>query len=300
MYSIADLERISGVKAHTIRIWEKRYNLFNPDRTKGNHRLYDDPDLIRLLNVNRMVKAGYRISKVAAWEETDLMERIGNLEGNLETILEDSNYYIDEFIAAGITYDERRFEQAYKKVAGRRQFEDVWSHYLLPSMQLVGSLWLSKKMSPSQEHFLTALVRRKIEQQIDRLPIPESTVKAFLMFLPPGEYHELGLLMCHYFVRKSGIPVIYLGQNVPIENIDTYLQMYAPTCMMTFVQSSKMSKKFTRFLDRLTPADSTMVVAGNLHKEDILFLRTKEHIKTINSIEQIQVFIDEQNAVSLY
>ena len=294
LYSIADLERISGVKAHTIRIWEKRYDLFNPTRTKGNHRLYDDEDFMRLLNIARFVKNGYRISKVAKWSDEEVVEQLARIEAQAVEEGETAQYLVDEVLAATISFDEMRFERAILSASGTHNFEEVWMKIFVPVLQRIGHLWLSKKINPAQEHFLSTLIRRKIALAIDNVTVLDRASKHYLLFLPQGEHHELGLMMCQYIVRKLGLRSIYLGQNVPIENIKNYLKTRQPSCLITFAQSSKMSKRFRMFLNTWDENYTVpLVIGGALHRDDAISVKSMSKVISISSIDRLKTYLNE-------
>jgi DNA-binding transcriptional MerR regulator len=292
VYTIADLERFSGIKAHTIRIWEKRYELFNPERTEGNHRLYGDADLVRLLNVVRMVNAGHRISVVAKWDEAHITELIGQLGDKQSDNDSTMNFLKDELLAATVSFDEPRLERAYQSLISQYEFETVWLTCLVPVMQKIGDLWITKKITPAQEHFLTAWVRRKIENLIDNQKYVSEGQLTFLLFLPPQEFHELGLLVCQYLIREMGHRVIYLGQNVPLLNVANFEKSFKPSHLVTYVQSNLVSKSFRTFLVKNKTESTKLLLAGTLHPEDKAIVAGNDNILQIDSLAGVKSYID--------
>lgn len=292
MYSIADLERISGIKAHTIRIWEKRYKLFAPSRTKGNHRLYSDDDFMRLLNVSRFVKEGYRISTVAGWSEAEIANRLGEYEKQTDANGGIDNYFIEELISAAISFDERRFYRAMKRVEADFDFLTIWIELFLPVLQRVGNLWLAKKFTPSQEHFISALIRRKMSIAIDKQTAPPRNSPTILLFMPPNEYHELGLIMCNYVIRNQGLNTVFLGQDVPLINIRQFVSAHRPMALLTFAQHSRFSKRFRTFVETDEVFKQVkLLISGVLHREDYLLTRELDYVERFSSIEELDAYL---------
>lgn len=214
-YSIKELERLSGIKAHTLRIWEKRYNLFEPDRTETNIRTYSDYDLKKLLSVRLLSNNGVKISKIVSMNEQELNEQILEIEDQQLK----SQRRIDELIVPMFNYDEREFNRLYnlflEEVGLERTFEEI----IYPFLEKIGVLWLCDEVSPAQEHFITNIIRNKLLVATDQLRINEDEAKMALLFLPEGEYHEIGLLFFAYLLKKRGTKVIYLGQSVPMDQV---------------------------------------------------------------------------------
>ena len=215
-YSIKQLEEISGIKAHTIRIWEKRYNLFTPLRTSTNIRTYCNNDLKKLLNISILLNSGYKISRIAELTDEEIHDKILHSSN----ISEDHEAQIKNLLVSTIEFDEGKFEKVLSKCIMQLGFEDTFISILYPLFHHIGLLWQTCKINPAQEHFVTHLVRQKLIVAIDNTLLKENpkTLK-FLMFLPENEFHELGLLFYHYILKKHQHKVIYLGQSIPLEDI---------------------------------------------------------------------------------
>lgn len=215
-YSIKDLEKISGIKAHTIRIWEKRYGLVSPSRTNTNIRFYTDSDLRKLLNISILARNGIKISKIATLCYEELNEKVllfSQKNGNTENIIE-------SLIIAMIELDENKFDRILSNLIIKLGFEEAFTKILNPFFDRVGLLWQTGTILPAQEHFISNLVRQKLVVAIDShrdLPIDKS--RSFILFLPEGEMHELGLLFYQYSIRKRGFKTLYLGQSVPLSDL---------------------------------------------------------------------------------
>lgn len=216
-YTIKDLERLSGIKAHTIRIWEKRYNLIAPARTSTGIRSYCDAELKKLLNVSILNKNGYKISQIAGLDANEVSDRVNKISRNVS----DTESQIESLSLAMIDLNESRFEKTLSRTIIQLGFEDTVIQILSPLIMRIGLMWQTGTITPAQEHFVTNLIRQKLYVAIDSQINGESSQsKTFLLFLPEGEMHELGLLFANYLIRKRGHKVIYLGQSIPIEDIE--------------------------------------------------------------------------------
>lgn len=216
-YSIKDLEKISGVKAHTIRIWEKRYSLVQPCRTSTNIRYYNDNELKRLLNISMLSRNGFKISRIAQFTEIEISNSILALSQNLGK----SEDVIENLILSMIEFDEDKFDRILSNLIIKLGFENTFIKVLTPFFYKVGVLWQTGAIVPAHEHFVSNLIQQKLILAIDsQKEASDEKPGSFLLFLPEGEMHELTLLFCHYIVRKHGYKAIYLGQTLPITNLD--------------------------------------------------------------------------------
>lgn len=214
-YSIKDLEKLSGIKAHTLRAWEQRYGLIVPKRTETNIRYYIDEHLKKILNIAVLVKSGMRISKVAELNDQELRAAVidaGRYQGNYES-------QINAFKIAMLEYDEYLFDSIFSKCLIQFGTEETLTRILGSFIQQIGLLWQAGAINVSNEHFISNLVKQKLFSIIDQTIIPQKSDKrkSFVLYLPADELHELGLLYLYYYLKKSGHRVVYLGQSVPME-----------------------------------------------------------------------------------
>jgi len=215
-YSIRDLEKLSGIKAHTIRIWEQRYHLIKPQRTNTNIRYYSDDDLIKLMNVSVLNQNGYKISKISQLADSQICEVVFKLNSEVPSL----NTQTESLVMAMIEVDERHFNQVFDKSVESLGFEITFEQLLFPFLERIGVLWLSSTINPAQEHFITNLVRQKLIAAIDNEGVKtEGTHPRILFYLPEGEFHEIGLLYYNYLARKADFEVLYLGSSVPFRDI---------------------------------------------------------------------------------
>ena len=217
VFSIKDLENLSGIKAHTIRIWEKRYNILVPMRTDTNIRLYDLASLQKLLNITLLHNYGYKISKIASYPEDEIPLLVR------EIISEKSvkNHAISAFKIAMVNFDQEHFFTTYNQLLSEKSFREVFHQVFIPLMNELGLLWQSNTISPAQEHFVSYLIKQKLLVNTEKLQILKSTKtdKVFVLSLPMNEIHELGLMYLNYEILLHGYKTIYLGESMPIENL---------------------------------------------------------------------------------
>jgi DNA-binding transcriptional MerR regulator len=248
LYSIKDLERITGVKAHTIRIWEKRYGIVEPARTESNIRLYCDMEVKKLMNVSILLRNGYKISKVAEYDQEELGRKV--MEVSMVTNGHDSQ--IESLVVAMIEMDESKFEKLLGMAIIKEGFENAIYKVLYPFFERVGVLWQAGSINPAHEHFITNLVKQKIYVAIDTIPVPTGQdVKKFLLFLPEWELHELGLLVYDYMIKSRGFKVIYLGQNVPEEDVYAVTDFLNPDYLFTSFANSIEKEKLESYITRV-------------------------------------------------
>jgi len=215
-YSIKDLEKLSGIKAHTIRIWEHRYHLIEPGRTDTNIRYYSDNDLVKLMNVSVLNQNGYKISKISQLNNSQISEIMLNLNNELPSL----STQTESLVMAMVEVDERHFNHLFDKTVANLGFENTIEQLLFPFLERIGVLWLAGSINPAQEHFITNLIRQKLIAAIDREGIKtEGTHPRILFYLPEGEFHEIGLLYYNYLARKADFEVLYLGTSVPFRDI---------------------------------------------------------------------------------
>ena len=216
VYSIKELEKLSGIKAHTIRIWEKRYSLIDPHRTNTNIRYYTDDNLKKILNVAVLNRHGIKISNIAKLNDLELKEEIIRVSGSSQA----SSTIVDSMVMSMIDLDEYKMEALIAKSINKNGFTSTVTEVLYPFLEKVGIFWQSGDVYPAQEHFVSYLIRQKIIAAIDGLSNtfnPQS--KKFLLLLPEGEWHEIALLIANYLIKEADHEVIYLGQSVPYSDV---------------------------------------------------------------------------------
>lgn len=257
-YSIKELEQLSGIKAHTIRIWEKRYEIIQPRRTNTNIRFYSDEDLKKIINVSLLNANGIRISKIAEMSDNEISQKI--LE--ISKTDGDNAIHINQLTVAMVDLDEEKFEEGLSGSFLRYNFEQTMTEIVYPFLEKIGILWQTDKITPGQEHFISNLIRQKMFAAIDALPLPPATRPKVLLFLPEGELHEIGLLFYHYLARKAGYRTIYLGQTVPHADVKQVCAFHHPeviiTCLTTAIAGSSI-QDYLNQLEKDFPCNKILV-----------------------------------------
>lgn len=259
--SIKDLENLSGIKAHTIRMWEKRHNIFDPNRTDTNIRLYNNDDLKKLLNIASVLEHGMKISQVIALSTTELNREIEQLQ--LQNIDAARKIVINELIVATLQCNVVSFETTYCEYSKRNNMEQAMEEIIYPLLVRIGLMWTVSKLNPAQEHFASQMVRQKLFSAIDTLPIAKSPAR-FVLYLPNNEDHEIGLLYAYYLIKKNGHECIYLGPNVPLVDVGKCCKNAEAThllCAFTIQRPLAMLQTYVADM-RLTCPDQRILLQG--------------------------------------
>jgi DNA-binding transcriptional MerR regulator len=291
-YSIKDLEQLSGIKAHTLRIWEQRYNLLSPKRTDTNIRYYDDADLKLILNVALLNDNGFKISKIASMEHQELRDEVMKLTERSLT----HDDQIHALTISMIEMDEERFDKILSSNILKLGFEQTMLNIIYPFMSKIGVLWQTGAINPAQEHFISNLVRQKLIVAIDG-QVTNGGGKKFLLYLPAGELHEISLLFACYLIKSKGHKVIYLGQNTPNEDLNSVYAMHQPDYLMTVVTTSPSAEQIQEYLDNLSERfnEAKILVSGyQVIGQD---LRLPSNVEQLNYIRDIKEMLEEMERV---
>jgi len=291
-YQINDLERLTGIKAHTIRIWEKRYGLITPGRTDTNRRFYDDHQVRKLLNVTTLMSYGHKISKIAALSDEQISEAVekgatGNDYAHVYA------GYVNDMVTSMLAYDENGFERVFSAAALRLGLHDTMLRVVYPFLNKVGVLWSINKAAPVQEHFASCIIRRKMMAVLDGMLPSQSPQKTFLLFLPGGEWHEIGLLFADYILRKKGCHTVYLGQNVPLQNVTGTVQAVKPDYLLTLFTAARPAEEINMLLQAYHEADSNAVILYSGAAELIAGAENDgTKIRRLSGVDELELFLD--------
>ncbi|MHA7130424.1 MerR family transcriptional regulator [Algoriphagus namhaensis] len=291
-YSIKDLEQLSGIKAHTLRIWEQRYNLLDPKRTETNIRYYDDDDLKLILNVALLNDNGFKISKIASMTFAEMREEVVKLTERSLT----HDDQIHALTICMIEMDEERFDKVLSTNILKLGFEQTMLNIIYPFMSKIGVLWQTGAINPAQEHFISNLVRQKLIVAIDGQMHMEGG-KKFLLFLPEGELHEISLLFASYTIKSKGHKVIYLGQSTPNDDLLSVYNLHEPEYLMTVITTSPSAEYAQDYIDALAERfdKATILITGyQVIGQDLKF---PSNVKCLNYIRDIKEFVEEVERV---
>ena len=249
VFSIKDLENLSGIKAHTIRIWEKRYNILEPMRTDTNIRLYDLLSLQKLLNITLLHDYGYKISKIASYPEDQIPVLVR------EIISEKSakNHAISAFKMAMMDFDQELFFTTYAQLLSEKSFKEIFYQVFIPLMTELGLLWQSETITPAHEHFISYLIKQKLLINTEKLQVlrPTKTDKVFVLSLPMNEVHELGLMYLNYETLLHGYKTIYLGESMPIENLLDLKKHFKSIVFVSYLTVQPDRDSINGYVDRM-------------------------------------------------
>ena len=259
-YSIKKVETLSGVKAHTLRIWEQRYDFLKPKRTDTNIRYYTDEQLKLLLNISILNRNGIKISKIAGMSMKQVGDEVMKITDN--TLEPDS--LLDALVQSMIDFDEKKFENTLTSAVIRLGFEESFSKLIFPFMIRIGSLWSVGAIRPVQEHFISNLIRRKLAAAIDSQVIePDKDSKKLVLFLHEEETHELLLMYTQYLLRLNNHEVAYIGSSVPFEDIEFIKKVFKPDYLVTFITVGMSNMTLEEYLIKLSKAfPHTPIIAG--------------------------------------
>jgi DNA-binding transcriptional MerR regulator len=248
-FSIKDMEVLSGVKAHTIRMWEQRFHMFEPRRTPGNIRYYNDSDLKKLLNLSFLTQQGYKVSVLARMSEEELSRRVVDLSLTCTGV----ESRIQSLTMHMLQLNELGFTQLLSVFIKESGLERVMLDIVFPFFRAIGFMWQTGTITPAHEHFITHLIRQKLIVSIDQMDyVQQEAAKKYLLFLPEGEFHELGLLFAHYVIRSRGHETIYLGANVPYADLKTVYSTYKPQSILCILTSAQVDLTASEYLNQLS------------------------------------------------
>jgi DNA-binding transcriptional MerR regulator len=260
-FTIKELESLSGIKAHTIRIWEQRYNFLKPSRTQTNIRTYNNEELKTLLNVALLNKYGYKISRIDEMPSEQRAKAVLQLP-HPEAYNE---HLVNEMIGYMIDFKSIEFEELLNGHIQKNGIEKTITEIIFFFLEKVGILWQTNRIIPVQEHIVSNIIRQKIVSAIEELPFVRLADPLFLLFLPEDEHHEMGLLFVYYLLRKKQIPVLYLGANVPLKDVEYLFKIKAPKYTYLHLTSFPHQHNFSKYLSQLTERAETskILISGS-------------------------------------
>jgi DNA-binding transcriptional MerR regulator len=290
-YSISDLEKLTGIQSHTIRIWEQRYQALTPHRSAGNTRYYDDEHLKRLLNLVTLNHSGIKISKACALTDEEINTLISKAISESRINSAEFEQYINQLLIYGLNYEEQLFNALLNKTIVQHGMNSTYAQVMYPLLNRVGLMWQQDKICPAQEHFLSNLIRQKLFTAIDHLPPFNKSDTAWLLFLPEDEGHDIGLLFAKYVLRNAGQKVIYLGSHVPLSSLTLAINNNQVDHLLLFMTHARVVTDTQQYIDQLAQQFSSAQIhlAGNgrLLSE----IAMPAHVDWIKSIDDLERYI---------
>ena len=284
-YKIRDVEILTGIKAHTLRIWEQRYGVLIPDRTETKIRTYTDEELVYLLNIRILLDHGIKISRISEFSRDEVRSKVA--EFKLSTPLGNAQ---EKLIVSLVEMDEILFNETLNDVIQHSSLKEAFDTCLIPFFDRIGVMWLTGSINPSQEHFISNLIRQKIIGEIDRMTVPVERKNPVLLYLPEHEWHEIGILFYHYLLRKQGIYTLYLGQSLPYDSLVLSIEKVNPSCIITSWLTSVEESFIVSYFSQLRRQFPTLqVIAGGaqigIHRSKIdALVHTIQHAEELHEV----------------
>lgn len=288
LFSIRDLENLSGIKAHTIRIWEKRYELLSPERTSTNIRTYNLESLQKLLNITLLYNNGHKISKIAKIPEENIPLMVREIVSKNSI----KNHAISAFKLAMINFDQTLFISTYNSIIVDRTFREVFKDVFIPFLNEIGLLWQTDSISPAHEHFVTSLIKQKIVSNTENLhQLTVKKDKIFVPFLPENEIHEIGLLYLNYEIVLRGYKSIYLGQTVPLDTLQDVMQYFDKLYFVSYFTVAPSQDKIEKYMNDFSDLikdfpDSKLWILG-YQTRHLDSSKLPDFVSTFSSIENL-------------
>lgn len=289
-FSIKDLENLSGIKAHTIRIWEKRYNLFQPNRTDTNIRCYDLENLQKLLNVTFLYNNGYKISKISQLGEDNIPKVVKNMVAEQR----DNGHVLNSFKMSMMNFDQALFFKTYNALLKEKSFREIFYEDFILFLNEVGLLWQTDTITPSHEHFICALIKQKILVNTEKLQLctPTNASKTFVLYLPDNEIHELGLMFLNYEILSKGYQSIFLGQSIPTFSLKDLVPLYDNIVFVSYFTVQPEKENIMAYLNEfhemlLKDTASELWISGKMLQE----INKSNLPKTIVAFSQIDQLV---------
>lgn len=290
VYSIKDLEHLSGIKAHTLRIWEQRYSFIKPKRTDTNIRYYSDEDLKLVLNISLLKNNGHKISKIAKMSENDIADEVYKITEKKLTYSEQ----IHALTISMVELNENRFEKIMATNILQLGFERTMVNIIFPFLHRIGVLWQTGAINPAHEHFITNLVRQKLLVAIDgQFEDYSDTAKKFMLFLPDGELHEISLLFANYLIKARKNKTIYLGQSMPLGDLKEIYSKHKPEFLFSVITNSPSQDRIQEYINQLSEAfpESDILLTGfQVIGQD---LTEPENVHFLNKMDDLVSVIEE-------
>lgn len=289
VFSIKDLENLSGIKAHTIRIWEKRYNVLEPMRSETNIRFYDIKSLQKLLSIVLLHNYGYKISKISSLSP----EEFNKLANDIISEKSAKNHAISTFKVAMMNFDQALFFNTYNKLLSEKTFKEVFYSVFIPLMHELGFLWQTDTISPAHEHFITFLIKQKLLINTEKVQTltPTNEDKVFVLFLPSNEVHELSIMYLNYEILLNGYQTIYLGESIPIDSLLDLKRAFEKITFVSYFTVEPNQEILEDYIDEMHEkliknSDNEILILGRMTTQ----IKDKNKYKNIhvyNSIEEL-------------
>jgi len=286
-FTIKDLENLSGIKAHTIRIWEQRYQFLKPQRSATNIRYYTNEELKTVMNIALLNKYGFKISHIDRMSSDEIKDRILSL-GDPQAVLE---RIIHELVQEMVDMNMEKFEEILTGYINAKGIEKSVIQIIFPFLEKIGLLWQTGHINPAQEHLVSNIIRQKLIVAIETTVSHVKMEKTFLLFLPEGEHHELGLLFIYYLLKSRGAGTIYLGANVPFRDVAQVIELKNPDIIFIHLTGACPNFNFGKFLQDIGQRFGQIqtIISGTLTQD--YQRKIPGNVRFIQSLPQVVDFL---------
>jgi len=294
IYSIKDIEKLTGIKAHTLRIWEKRYGFIQTKRTPTNIRYFTEEDLSKLLNISLLNKNGFKISRIANLSPKEISEKSSAISSHSNN----PKFHFDELTLSMIEMDEYKFTRIYEQHIKKSGFKNTMLEVIFPFFEKLGVLWLTGTLNYVQENYLVGLLKQKIYSEIEKLPfIPSRKKKKVMIFLSEGETQILNILFIYYILKLNGYHVINIGYQINIEDIRSAYQIHHPDYLFTFfIENTTLSME--HFMQKLSDITGKSLIITSGYPLIKLDIKPGKKIKHFDTIYEMVSYIEKMQGVN--
>ncbi len=289
-FSISDIENLTGIKAHTIRVWEQRYNFIAPKRTSTNIRYYDDDDLCLFLNISTLSENGYKISKISQMSAQEICDLVKTLQLDHFNV----NVQVQTLSNAMLRMDETEFDQIVDECIADLGVQQTIETIIFPFMRKVGFMWQVNTINIAHEHFATHKIEQRLIAETANLKHKKNVKKLkYLLFLPPYETHQVGLLYTQYLLKLQGHQILYLGQNLPFDSLKQASIYFEPDFALTALTIANPDYDTLTLINKLLEniGEAKLLVAGALIHN--LVLPKKPKLIPINNMSTFKQSIEK-------
>ncbi len=287
-FSISELQKFSGIKAHTIRIWEQRYDALKPNRSEGNTRYYNGSQLRRLLNIVSLLNSDYKVSELCSMPDKKLVNLLDEKLSQSISVDHAYEYFISQIISSTIQFNEMQFDKLFANCILRFGLKGTYVHIIYPALIRLGVMWSKDAILPAQEHFITNLIRQKLLSAIDALPPSTASTNSWMLFLPEDEFHEAGLLLSNFLIRQMGMKVIYLGANVPFDSLKIAVKEIKPTHLLSFIVRKNNNKQDLDLINLLHKNCPTQKIYLGCDSSRLTELKPRKNFIKLHSVQELE------------
>ncbi len=291
-FSISQLQRYSGISVHSIRAWEKRYNALKPDRSDGNTRYYNGNQLRRLLNIASLIDSEYKVSELCSMPDSKLHELMNQ---QLKKSINGDEFLVLQMVAAAIEFSESLFDKIFSRAVMSYGIEGTYMKVIYPSLERLGLMWSTDGIEPAQEHFISNLMRQKLNSSIDILPVNESSKNHWILFLPEEEFHESGLIMANYLIRNAGHRCTYLGSNLPIDTLKQVVKQLKPSALLFFLVSTNNKEDDNSFVQSMVKNFPSQKIHIATEAVRLSQIKNNKNLTMLKSVDDLKNVIDSMS-----